>query len=160
MEEFIDQRISLKTCSTCKRELPSSFFARDAGKQSGLRSNCKECCRTSKTVWYQANKSTSYKRTKDRRETIKEAVRALKNGPCSDCGQSFHFSLMDFDHREGETKVESVAFFVHQFPNEKRVAEEIAKCDLVCCMCHRVRSWNRLHPDNTISALKDQTPVS
>jgi hypothetical protein len=36
----------------------------------------------------------------------------------------------------------------------ERIKEEIAKCEVVCCMCHRTRTWVRLHPEDSIMGLK------
>lgn len=57
---------------------------------------------------------------------------------------------MDFDHRNETTKVGSVAEMVANGKGQAAILEEISKCDLVCCMCHRIRTWNRLHGDDQI----------
>jgi hypothetical protein len=49
---------------------------------------------------------------------------------------------MDFDHLE-DNKEFDVGNSVRDLPNVKKVMEEIAKCDLVCACCHRVRTYNR-----------------
>ena len=47
---------------------------------------------------------------------------------------------MDFDHRAGETKAYNVgSMFAHHYSREL-IEAEIAKCDLVCANCHRVRT--------------------
>ena len=83
------------------------------------------------------------------RQTHREIVRAAKNHPCMDCGEVFHHSLMDFDHRSGEVKGFNIAIGMFRFGKEKLLAE-IAKCDVVCCLCHRIRTWNRAHPQEHI----------
>jgi hypothetical protein len=50
---------------------------------------------------------------------------------------------MDFDHRPGETKSFDVATGAGQGYGEKRMLAEIAKCELVCANCHRVRTFLR-----------------
>jgi hypothetical protein len=47
---------------------------------------------------------------------------------------------MDFDHRPGEIKVREISMFTAGFAALKR---EIAKCDLVCANCHRLRTSRR-----------------
>ncbi len=76
-----------------------------------------------------------------------------KSKPCIDCGKRYHQSLMEFDHRPGEIKLFSVNLGSTKRVTEK-VLDEIAKCDLVCCLCHRVRTWNRLHLDEQISIME------
>jgi len=48
---------------------------------------------------------------------------------------------MDFDHREANAKRAQVSDLVNKSWNV--IADEIAKCDVVCANCHRIRSHNR-----------------
>ncbi len=73
----------------------------------------------------------------------KELVLALKAKPCMDCGQLFHHVCMDFDHRTGETKTAGVAELVKRGAPHDVILAEVAKCDLVCSTCHRLRTYNR-----------------
>jgi hypothetical protein len=73
----------------------------------------------------------------------RELVHALKAKPCMDCGQAFHHVCMDFDHRTGETKVAGVSELVKRGASVDAIMSEVAKCDLVCATCHRVRTFNR-----------------
>jgi len=72
--------------------------------------------------------------------TNRAFINELKNRPCTDCGKIFHPCAMDFDHI-GDDKVANIAKMVH-FSREK-LLEEIAKCELVCANCHRVRTFER-----------------
>jgi hypothetical protein len=61
---------------------------------------------------------------------------------CLDCGYKIHHAALEFDHREGESKIADVAVLL----NQNRLTamwEEIAKCDVVCKNCHGIRTWNR-----------------
>ena len=69
-------------------------------------------------------------------------VDVLKDRPCHDCGQTFPPECMDFDHRDGTTKADNVSRLLHSWP---ALLAEIAKCDLVCANCHRIRTRRRLH---------------
>ncbi len=64
-----------------------------------------------------------------------------KSKPCSDCGHMFHPAVMEFDHVRGE-KVDTLARLVSRFGEEKLLIE-MAKCDIVCACCHRMRTFNR-----------------
>ena len=58
-----------------------------------------------------------------------------------DCGGSFPPVCMDFDHRDGSTKVNSIAHWsLSDLPG---LMAEVAKCDLVCANCHRLRTEAR-----------------
>lgn len=68
-------------------------------------------------------------------------VMRLKDNPCKDCGSKFISAAMEFDHRPGEKKVFNISNARrHDLP---RVIAEIAKCDLVCACCHRLRTKAR-----------------
>lgn len=69
-----------------------------------------------------------------------KVIKELKSKPCTDCGKTFDPVCMDFDHRPGEVKVGQVSQFRH---NEAAFYAEVAKCDLVCACCHRLRGKNR-----------------
>ncbi len=62
-------------------------------------------------------------------------LHALKAGPCVDCGQTFHPAAMDFDHVRGPKLFQIVSSTV----NRADLAAELAKCDLRCANCHRIR---------------------
>jgi hypothetical protein len=64
---------------------------------------------------------------------------------CVDCGYRAHAVALDFDHRPGEVKLFSVAWGkAHAWAN---VLAEMAKCDVVCANCHRIRTLARLQAD-------------
>ena len=59
---------------------------------------------------------------------------------CVDCGYDTHAAALDFDHVRGEKTL--------NISSAKSIAQaqsEIAKCEVVCANCHRVRSFARLH---------------
>lgn len=65
-----------------------------------------------------------------------------KAKPCADCGGHFPPCAMDFDHVRGE---KSFGIGACSRRNFDAVLAEIAKCDVVCANCHRIRTWNRSH---------------
>lgn len=60
-----------------------------------------------------------------------------------DCGSSHPPWVMEFDHREGEKKVDNIATMVHEVRNMEAILKEISKCDIVCSNCHRNRTHLR-----------------
>jgi hypothetical protein len=50
---------------------------------------------------------------------------------------------MDFDHREGTTKKYNVGSMFAHHHSKASIEEEVAKCDLVCSNCHRIRTQKR-----------------
>lgn len=91
---------------------------------------------------YYANRDVYLEKAKRRREEIKQYVNNLKeSSPCSDCGKKYPYFVMDFDHID-EKSIE--IHVLRSLSSKKRLDEELAKCELVCANCHRVRTYNRL----------------
>jgi hypothetical protein len=67
---------------------------------------------------------------------------AFKEGkPCTDCGGVFHQAAMEYDHvPERGPKLFNLG---QSDRSVEAVKAEIAKCDIVCANCHRIRTWNR-----------------
>jgi protein-arginine kinase activator protein McsA len=82
------------------------------------------------------------------RERIALFVIELKNAPCVDCGNRFHHAAMDFDHLPGFEKRASVSRLAEQVKSKSVILAEVAKCDLVCANCHRVRTYDRARLSN------------
>ena len=60
---------------------------------------------------------------------------------CADCGYNAHAEALDFDHRPGEVKSFNVSKG-YQYAEAIALAE-VAKCEVVCANCHRVRTAQR-----------------
>lgn len=73
------------------------------------------------------------------RKGIRALTREARNRPCMDCGESYPYYVMDFDHRDPSTKEYTIANMVN-CGNIEKVKAEIAKCDVVCSNCHRIRT--------------------
>ena len=61
---------------------------------------------------------------------------------CADCGYNAHPRALDFDHI-GTDKLGDVGRLAHHRIAIDRLMAEIAKCEVVCANCHRVRTWRR-----------------
>lgn len=73
-----------------------------------------------------------------------QRIRLLKETtPCADCHRTYPFCCMDFDHREGTVKSYNVGSMVAHGYSIDLIMTEIAKCDLVCANCHRIRTQAR-----------------
>jgi hypothetical protein len=70
--------------------------------------------------------------------------------PCMDCNHFFPACAMDFDHRPGEEKLYNVGTLVAHGYSKELIMAEIAKCDLVCACCHRVRTRDRRTNGNRV----------
>lgn len=83
------------------------------------------------------DKHYSQKRLAERRARIQQEK--LGRG-CADCGYNTHPAALDFDHLPGTEKRFSLS---HPVGNEEAIEAEMAKCEVVCANCHRVRTANR-----------------
>ena len=73
-------------------------------------------------------------------DLLKEYKKTLS---CVDCNYSGkdHPEVLDFDHVRGDKK--SSICFMKATASFKKVLEEIAKCEVVCSNCHRIRTTER-----------------
>ena len=73
---------------------------------------------------------------------LAQYLRDLKTKtPCVDCGINYPYYVMDFDHVRG-IKHANVMELVSTL-SKKRIDQEIAKCEIVCSNCHRIRTHMR-----------------
>jgi hypothetical protein len=90
-----------------------------------------------------AEEILSYRRAKNKRN--QERNRAYRNTVklergCADCGYREHHEALDFDHVRGEKRFQLAAVTCQSLA---AIDAEIAKCDVVCANCHRVRTAQR-----------------
>lgn len=124
---------------------PSTYYAYDAPPKShgrvstytNYKCRCPECkqAKSEETKRYKKKYSAAVKL---RIRANRELIVAAKTTPCADCGQTYPPYVMDLDHRDSGTKTAAVGTMVSYSP--ARLVEEIAKCDVVCANCHRVRT--------------------
>lgn len=77
-----------------------------------------------------------------RQQQNKKLIEKNKNRPCKDCGGTFSIWQLDFDHVRGE-KVTNVGHLAMSGTTE-RLLEEMDKCEVVCAVCHRKRTFMRM----------------
>jgi hypothetical protein len=75
------------------------------------------------------------------RKNLRARVADIKEAsPCMDCGFFYPAPVMEFDHRPGEYKFKTVAAMCAGGYSWEKITQEIAKCDLLCANCHRIRT--------------------
>ncbi len=125
----------VRTCYKCQVERPLKMFyvgienrrAEREGR-SQWRMHCRSCQQTINTA--------RRKPRQDHADAVKLAA------GCADCGiKSVHPEIYDFDHT-GDDKSDSVSQLMTKGSFEAFVAE-IAKCEVVCANCHRIRTRSR-----------------
>ena len=115
-------------CVKCGVEQCLDSFYTDKSADRGHRNKCKSCC----------NQEVS-----ERMDNMREFLRSykMKHG-CADCGYNKHWVALDFDHLPEHDKRFNIA---HRLTAKmETMLEEIAKCEVVCANCHRIRTQGRL----------------
>lgn len=130
-----------KPCKKCGETKDLSEFSKCKASKDGLQYWCKPCQRESVKASYQKNKEPAKARAAKQVQEKREWIREQKNKPCADCGGVFDPVCMDFDHLPEHDKTANMSV-MYQFPLAK-IKEEIAKCEVVCANCHRLRTKER-----------------
>ena len=129
LQREADLALGVQQCAKCDHVLPLSNF-RSAKTKSGVTSYCRPCEEQYKLEWH----------LKRRSEVKNWIYHHLKTNPCVDCGESDVLAL-DFDHVKGARKRYNIAHaFMISGMTIKRLQTEIAKCDVRCGKCHRIRT--------------------
>lgn len=61
---------------------------------------------------------------------------------CVDCGYNANPEALQFDHLPGEEKLFGINMAPYAY-SDRKVVEEIAKCEVVCANCHAIRTRRR-----------------
>lgn len=107
------------------------------------RYRCKQCDYKASMAYEKANVKKIRKHRRDRKKVRRDWLNNLKSAPCLDCKQVFPPFCMEYDHRPGEIKKGLVSAMVAGCRSFESILMEIAKCDLVCANCHRIRTEGR-----------------
>ena len=136
-----------KRCPKCKKIKDIEDFGLKKSSKDGRQAYCKECRNAYLKEWYKDNKVLHGKRVRQaeakRSAKIYEEIRKLKSVPCPDCDRTYDPVCMDFDHLPGNVKLYNIANMVKDKLPLSKILEEIAKCEVVCVNCHRLRTKNR-----------------
>ena len=117
-------------CRGCREMLPPTAFHRSTKPSRPVYSYCKPC---------RAQKDA------DHHQRYRAIVMSSKAVPCQECQQIFPAVCMDFDHVRGVKRFE-----ISEGGSRclRTLREEIAKCEIVCANCHRVRTARRAGYDH------------
>lgn len=153
-----------KHCYKCEKTLPIARFQKDSSRKDGYMNKCGRCHEIAKRERRILNSEAKTARAKtqkrytervvsqrpkkppriDQTPIKQEYVRNLKEStPCADCGIYAAYYCMDYDHT-GKEKNFEISTGVHKSSiTLDMIIAEIALCELVCAMCHRIRTHNQ-----------------
>jgi hypothetical protein len=103
---------------------------------------CGKCGSSCEGTCLNCKKEYQREYMRDHRRRRKDIVDSIKDVPCSDCGVRYPSFVMDLDHVRGK-KLFHVAQGVVTAYKIQTILDEIAKCEVVCANCHRIRTHNR-----------------
>lgn len=109
---------AVKMCAGCK--VPKSL--EEFSTTSKPRSLCKKCL---------------YKHQSKRWLSKKLSAISYLGGRCIDCGYNKHWAAFDFHHRDPNSK--EYDWRKLRLRSDESIKKELDKCDLLCCICHRIR---------------------
>jgi hypothetical protein len=137
----------MKICSKCQTPKPLSEFGTYTSIKNGKRysytlSACKKCWNDRKTQLALEKGQDPIQSLLDWREKVLKLIRAAKDKPCAECGNSFPYYVMDLDHVRGTKKFNLGGGRAPRY-GIKAVEEELEKCEPVCANCHRIRTYKR-----------------
>ena len=91
----------------------------------------------------EGQKEKYYARTNRSRTIKKRELWDLKElSGCVDCKEKYPHFMLDFDHLPEFEKLGSPTQIIATY-SSARALVEVAKCEVVCANCHRIRTWNR-----------------
>jgi hypothetical protein len=135
----------MKTCASCKQELPLSSFRlkQNRGKETH-QAYCIDCNKKYQQQHYLDHKADYLNRSAERRDAYRQDIflklRAyLLTHPCVGCGEEDPL-VLEFDHRDRELKTFAISAGVRASYSWERLLPEIEKCDVRCANCHRRRT--------------------
>lgn len=149
----------MKTCSHCKQILPLNNFGIQKAnkwiKSDKPKSRCKVCESKGVEQSRQKTKLTNPDKHKEKQNNIVKYNNQLKQrnfafvfrylkifGKCVDCGINDN-RVLEFDHIKGN-KVEGIIKLADKLASISRIKEEIRKCEIRCCNCHRIKTQQQL----------------
>ena len=126
--------MTMKQCQRCKVEKPLDAYNNNKREKDGKQRACRECTKMEHRKWYENNKRTQLDKNNALRKVKVQRFKDYKKTlSCVRCGDNRHY-VLDFHHRDPSTKSFTVSSKVGF--SEKKLYEEIAKCDPICRNCH------------------------
>jgi hypothetical protein len=153
----------VKTCTRCGKTKPLDQFPPRRRGEPRLQSWCRECFAANNALYYREHrdiqKARLLRNTLARREQNHDRViDYLSQQSCAGCGEA-DIVVLQFHHL-GNKKA-NVSALVSGGASWAKVEAEIAKCEVLCANCHRLRTataWPELIPDAGVVMQRERPP--
>ena len=91
-------------------------------------------------IYYADNRDYFIVKAKNQKKRKREWFERIKaDMKCQQCGTN-HPATLDFHHHE-DNKLFTVSEGLDRY-SEKKMLDEIAKCEVLCANCHRIHHWD------------------
>lgn len=129
----------MKTCSKCSEAKSLDSFSKNGKNTDGRHAWCKLCF-----AEYERNRYKNGDRKRKEQNRANTVARRrqflwdlLSKSACLVCGETDPL-VLEFDHRDPAEKSYEISdmFYLSQI----KIQEEIDKCNILCCNCHRRRT--------------------
>jgi hypothetical protein len=136
-----------KICPGCGQERDTERDFALKNKKDGTRQRwCKFCQAEANKTHYLKNKQVYLDRAITRNARVntdnKQRLYAyLSSHPCVDCGET-DIRVLEFDHVRGN-KTFTIARLLDHAISWSTIEAEIAKCEVRCANCHRLKTMER-----------------
>jgi hypothetical protein len=132
-----------KVCTGCGLARPITEFPIKHKKRGTRGTRCRACRSAYGKAHYQRNRGKYLAKAKRRRHRERDnywawLMKYLRSHPCVDCGEIDPI-VLTFDHRDGTVKLDTIGALLSRSSWATFLAE-VAKCDVRCVNCHRVRT--------------------
>ena len=139
----------VKTCTRCGATKPLDQFPPRRRGESRLQSWCRACFAANNARYYLEHHATQKARLlrntlARREENHLRAIEYLAGHPCVGCGEA-DVVVLQFHHLRD--KKANVSALINAGATWARIELEIAKCNVLCANCHRLRTaeaWREL----------------
>lgn len=140
----------MKQCTKCGVLKDENDFSKNSEYADGLSYWCRECWKTYRKSYRDENIEEAREYTNnDRVERITWFQKLKENIPCVDCGKVHDSCCMDYDHVPGRgDKIKNVSRMVLDHAPRESILDEIKKCELICLLCHNIRTQKRLNEEH------------
>jgi hypothetical protein len=119
---------------------PLTVFTKNRARKDGRNSSCPTCHSKYTRAHYAKNKAYYKAKARNHTNKLRAIIDKAKDRPCKDCGKKYHPKAMDLDHVRGK-KVAPLSLMRIHCMSFAAVRAEIAKCDVRCAICHRLRTY-------------------
>lgn len=134
----------MKQCTKCLETKPVEEFAFRSKVKGTRKSHCKVCVSASDRAAYTGDRAEKIRaRAKAHKANLIQRLWDYKQGmKCFDCGNKDP-RVFEFDHLPEFEKSKDISAMVRDGHSWESIRAEIAKCDIVCANCHRIRTYER-----------------